>query len=158
MISRTALWVVLGLVVACGEESEPEGVPDRGISRPAGGGVERVSAEELLALVRERNDPSAELSTEELAWLAEYDGVLERVMSNAPVTNFVADASKPHLTTRDYELWVLPAVNDVCFTVHDRQGKVLAERIDEVALSRDFSYLHNLLHPEYLQFYDVIDY
>lgn len=120
-------------------------------------GTEALSAEELLGLVRQRND-GYELSAEQRAALAEYDGVLESIMLGAAATGLVPDTFQPHLTTRDYELWVLPGGNDVCFTVHDRDGKALAERIDEAALSRDFPYLHNLLHPEYMQFYDVVGY
>jgi len=128
--------------------------PDDPITKRKGG-TQALSAEELLGLVHQRND-GYELSAEQRAALAEYDGVLESIMADAEATGLVPDASRPHLTTRDYELWVLPGDRGVCFTVHDRDGKVLAERIREAVLRRDFPYLHNLLHPEYKQFYDVV--
>ena len=171
MAFRAPLCAALALLVSCTKDPEPPGAEEVAAQAPPpqrpvlelldGQIVERQglasrTAEDLLGLVRERGDPAAELTQEELAVLAEYDGMLERVMSGAGATGLVPDASKPLLITRDYELWVLPAGNDVCFTVEDRQGRVRAERIDEAALSRDFPYLHNLLHPEYLQFYDAV--
>jgi hypothetical protein len=132
-----------------------ESLPGRTIEKR--GGVESLSAEELVGLVRKRQQGTDELDEELRAVLDEYKGVLVGIMARAKASGLVPDAERPHLTTRDFVLWVLPAANDVCFTVEDRQGKVLAERIDEAMLSLDFPYLHNLLHPEYLQFYDVVD-
>jgi hypothetical protein len=67
----------------------------------------------------------------------------------------IPDGTKPWIVTRDHELWVLPGAGKHCYTVKDHEGNVLAERIDEARLRTDFSYLHNRLHPEYLQFYDA---
>ena len=169
MTMRTALLVV-PVLLACSRGPEPVPVEDAGTNpiRPTleigpdlitpvkGSHVADLTAEELVELVRTRDDP--QLTAELRAVLAEYDGVLAGIMTGAQAKGLVPDASRPHLTTRDYVLWVLPGAPEVCFTIEDRAGRVLAERIDEVKLSRDFPYLHNLLHPEYKQFYDAVDY
>jgi len=147
--------LVLSLLAACSRASEP--VRSATFAEDKAVKIAELTAEELVKLNRRRIEHS-ELSEADRAVLAEYDSLLERVMRNAEATWPEPDATKPCIVTRDFELWVLPDSGKNCYTVKGRDGTVLAERVDEGFLRFEFSYLHNLLHPEYLQFYDGVDY
>jgi hypothetical protein len=177
MKSLGSSWIVLVGLTACSRarETATPGVEDeREVAATTAAGrttleilpgpinhrtehVQDLSAEELVALRDRRAADLEGLTEEERAVLAEYDGVLASIArwDEAPVPD--ALATQPFLVTRDYELWVLPGSGKECYTVTDRTGKALAERVGEERLRQDFSYLHSLLHPEYKQFYDVVD-
>jgi len=151
--------LVFTLLAACSKASEPTGATV--IVEGAQGRADKLAeltAEELVKLNRSRVEHWSELSESERAALAEYDHVLERIMKGGDATWPTPDATKPCIVTRDYELWVLPSSDRNRYTVKDHDANVLADRIDEERLRSEFSYLHNLLHPEYLQFYDVVGY
>ena len=148
MRSGLARWMALILLTGCSRR-------ERGPGEEQFKRLEELTAKELSELNRRRNDHPSDLTEDEQAWLAVYDVTLAGVIS-AEARGLKPDTTKPSIVTRDYELWILPASDGNCFTVKDRTGKVLAERVDEAHLRVEFSYLHNLLHPEYLQFYDGV--
>jgi hypothetical protein len=165
-------WIALALLVACSKE-EPKGTnaeapsadgqlaalvrhPSRNEQADDEARLAKLTAEELVGL-KERRSEGYELTEDETAVLDEYDDLLARIMSGADAANPSTNETRPCIVTRDYELWISPGKEAQRYTVKDRAGKVLAERVDEDRLRRDFSYLQNLLHPEYLQFYDTVD-
>lgn len=126
-------WLAPLLLAACAQESEPTPALDL-VPEPAAADFE-------IPMLMEPEAGRGELSL-----------LMALTEARAPAP----DATRARIVTRDHELWVLPGRSKKRYTVKDRQGKVLAEEVDEAHLCTEFSYLHNLLHPEYRSFFDVV--
>jgi hypothetical protein len=82
---------------------------------------------------------------------AEEPGNGKSVKDEPAASTQAAEASASSAFTfgfeaRDHQLWFHSGVEPVLYTVKSKDGKVLAEGIDDATLERDFHELHDIVH------------